>query len=403
MWRVAIEPAWQLARGAAAPLPLPALLRLLARLQAGGSIAAAARDTGISYRSAWGLLRDFERSLGAPLVAKTRGQGTLLAPLAEKLLWADRRVAARLSPTLESLASELESELQALMAPQAEVLRINASHGFAVAALVEALGAGEIAVDLKYRNSTEAVAALAHGQCDLAGFHVAIGPFEPASAAPFRQLLDERKHVLIHLAVRTQGLLMARGNPHRISSLPDLLRPGLRFVNRQLGSGTRLLLDLQLAALNIDPARINGYDSAEFTHAAVAAYIASGMADVGFGLEAAARRFQLDFVPLLAERYFLACDTQALRQPALQRVLALLRGAELRAVIDALPGYDGRACGELLTIEQAFARRPSGKKAGSTAGQKAERRQGGPERSRKGGAATIAGKGRPRAPTRLKG
>ena len=354
MWRVAIHHQWWLARGDSDPLGLPPLLRLLARLQVSGSIAAAARDIGMSYRGAWGLLRDFESAVNASLVIKTRGRGTQLSPLAEKLLWAEQRVAARLSPTLESLASELESELEALIVPTRVGIRINASHGFAVAALVEALNQRQLPVELKYRNSTEAVAALARRECDFAGFHVAVGPYQSASVQPYRQWLDAKQHILIQLAVRTQGLLVARGNPHQIQGLKDLARPELRFVNRQVGSGTRMLLDLLLAQQGVSPAAINGYANAEFTHAAVAAFIASGMADVGFGLETAARRFQLDFLPLLQERYFFACEANALRAQATRGVVELLRSEEMRKVINALPGYDGAATGQVLDVEAAF-------------------------------------------------
>ena len=354
MWHISIHPEWVVAPAGGEPHPLPELLPLLTAIQNSGSIADGARMTAMSYRRAWGMLRRFESEFGAPLVIKTRGQGTRLSALAEKLLWADRRVAARLSPTLESLSSELEGELESLLAPARASLRIHASHGFAVAALVEALGRQNTPVDLKYRTSTEAVAALARGECDLAGFHVAEGSFQKTSVEPYQAWLDSRRHVLIHLAHRTQGLFVASGNPKGVDRLEDLARPDLRFVNRQVGSGTRVLIDLLLARHRIDPGRIVGYENTEFTHAAVAAYIASGMADVGFGLEAAARRFGLDFIALLRERYFFACEAAAVNKALLRNVVALLRGAEMRAVINALPGYDGQLTGTVIELEQAF-------------------------------------------------
>jgi hypothetical protein len=101
--------------------------------------------------------------------------------------------------------------------------------------------------------------------------------------------------------------VVAAGNPRKVYELADLLRPDLRFINRQLGSGTRLLLETRLAQAAIVPAAIAGFEQGAFTHAAVAAYVASGMADVGFGLETPARRFKLDFIPLATEPYFLLC------------------------------------------------------------------------------------------------
>jgi len=359
MWRISIQPEWVLAPAGGLPHPLPELLPLLTAIQNAGSIADAARLTDMSYRRAWGMLRRFEKEFGVPLVIKTRGQGTRLSVLADKLLWADRRVAARLSPTLESLSSELEGELESLLAPSHAGLRIHASHGFAVAALVEALGRQHVPVDLKYRTSTEAVAALARGECDLAGFHVAEGSFQKTSVEPYLAWLDSRRHVLVQLAHRTQGLFVASGNPKHVSGFEDLARPELRFVNRQVGSGTRVLIDLLLARHRIDPVRIVGYESTEFTHAAVAAYIASGMADVGFGLETAARRFGLDFIALLRERYFFACEASEVSKPLLRNVVALLRGTELRAVIDSLPGYDSQITGTVIELDQAFATQPA--------------------------------------------
>ena len=354
MWQVSIVPEWRVAAPHGQPLPLPALLRVLTAIHEGGSISAAARAAGISYRNAWGLLRDFEREFGAPLVVKSRGQGTRLSALAEKLLWADRRIAARLQPTLQSLASELEGDLEAVLQPARASLRINASHGFAVAALLDALNAQGAPVDLKYRNSTEAAAALARQECDLAGFHVAIGPLQPQSAQPYRQWIDRRRHVLLHLAYRTQGLMVAAGNPLGIEGIADLARSDVRFVNRQRGSGTRLLLDLLLQKQKIAPAAVRGYEQAEFTHAAVAAYIASGMADCGFGLETAARRFNLGFIPVLRERYFFACERDALERAPLKQVRALMQGKAFREVVNALPGYDGRMAGRVVEVEKGL-------------------------------------------------
>ena len=121
--RIAIRPEWLLtpsdSKPDSKPFSLPVLLQLLALIESHGSIIEAARDMNLSYRNAWGLLRDFDRQFGAPLVVKSRGQGSKLSSLAEKLLWADKRIAARLSPTLDSLASELEAELKACSAPHA--------------------------------------------------------------------------------------------------------------------------------------------------------------------------------------------------------------------------------------------------------------------------------------------
>jgi molybdate-binding protein len=209
-----------------------------------------------------------------------------------------------------------------------------------VAALLEQIEAQSLLpIELRYRNSLESVAALAHGDCDLAGFHVPIGEFEAAAAQRYRQWLRDDEHRLVHLAVRKQGLFVAQGNPKRIRALADLARADVRFVNRPQGSGTRMLTELLLGKHGIAHADVRGWDSAEFTHAAVAAYIASGMADVGVGVQTAAQRFGLTFVPLLRERYFFALRAQALEQPQMKSVLALIDSPAYRSAVAALVGY----------------------------------------------------------------
>ncbi|WP_426114057.1 substrate-binding domain-containing protein [Massilia sp. PWRC2] len=349
MMKVEIRPDWFVRDAVGVATPLPALLELLLAVSQLGSISKAASARGMSYRHAWGLLQQFSSQFGAELVFKVRGQGTVLSPLAEKLMWADRRIHARLTPMLDSLASELQQELARVMTDDAQVLRITASHGFAVAALVAQLSEQGTAVDIKYRGSSEAVAALARGECELAGFHLPVGRFEQAAAAKYRPWLDPARHALIHLAYRMQGIFVARGNPKGITGLADLSRPELRFVNRQKGSGTRVLLELLLA-----DAGINGFATAEFTHAAVAAYVASGMADVSFGVETAARRFDLDFIPVIREQYFLACASSAVDAPLLLAAQAAMASSAFHQVLAALPGYDGDLCGTRLDMHTLF-------------------------------------------------
>jgi molybdate transport repressor ModE-like protein len=356
MFKVHIRPHWEISFGAAAPLDTAVLLGLLLAIQDHGSIASAARETGLSYRYAWGLLREAEGLFGEPLLETGRGRGTALTALAQKLVWADRRIAARLSPTLESLASELEAELGKVRMRTSDLrtIRMDASHGFAVAALTGYLDRTELPVELRYRTSTDAVAALARGECDLAGFHVPEGEFEARTVQWYLRWLDPARHCLVHLAGREQGLLVAPGNPHKVEGLADLARPGLRFVNRQAGSGTRMLLEMMLEDAGIAPEAINGWNSAEFTHSAVAAYIASGMADVGIGMRTSAEQFRLDFIPLVRERYFFALHTAALEDGLMARLVAVLREPGYHRLVDALPGYDASRTGDIESLQDAF-------------------------------------------------
>jgi molybdate transport repressor ModE-like protein len=344
-----IHPEWSLKKRKGATVSLPLLLQLLTAIRDQGSISNAASSANLSYRHAWGILREFELEFSAPLLQKSRGRGTALTPLAEKLIWADKRITARLTPILESFASELE----AILASESSALRITASHGFAVEALIKQLNADDIPVEINYRSSLEAVAALSHDECDLAGFHVPVGEFRHAGK-PYLKWLNPQQHALIHLAYRTQGLFIAKGNPKKIRGLADLQRKDLRFVNRQTGSGTKILLELLLSKEKINPRNIADYDSSEFTHAAVAAYIASNMADVGFGVETAARRFDLDFIPIAKENYFFACKAGALNQNPLKSTRNILCSAAFRDTVNGLAGYDGTRSGTIAAFEETF-------------------------------------------------
>jgi molybdate transport repressor ModE-like protein len=353
MFRVSIKPQWQLDRGEGAAV-LPRLVELLVHVDEAGTLREACRRSNLSYRYAWGVLREGQRAFGVPLVVARRGRGAVLSPLGEKLVWAERRIAARLTPVLDSLASEVESEIERALTHAHGILRLHASHGFAVEALRRRFHDQQIPLDLKYCTSVEAVSALAHGGCDMAGFHVPVGAFEKPVLAHYLRDLKQANARLILLATRRAGLMTARGNPRQVRGVQDLSRQDLRFVNRQPGAGTRLLIDLILRQAKLDPRRIHGYDTHEFTHAAVAAYIASGMADVGFGVETPAQRFGLDFLPLISERYFFACRADDLGAPAMRPVLEELRSAEFRAVINALPGYDAMASGQVTSVAEAF-------------------------------------------------
>ena len=354
MYRVSIQPRWTIASPNGAVLA-ERTVALLVGVAEHGSLLKACQAMHVSYRHAWQLMRQGEKLLGTPLLQMERGKGSSLSPLAEKLVWADRRIAARLTPTLDSLASELQAEVDRALMRSSATLRIHASHGFAIEALHEALGRAGIDHELRYCGSSEAVASLAIGGCELAGFHVPQGEFEAAGVAHYAPWLKPGSQKLIGVATRRLGLMVASGDPKKIYGIRDLARPDLRFINRQSGSGTRFLLDLLLGKEGIEPARVHGYEQCELTHAAVAAYVASGMADVGFGVETPARQFKLDFVPLQTERYFLLCSERSLESPAVQEMLRILRSDEFRATVNRLPGYQADdSTGEVVHLLPIF-------------------------------------------------
>jgi molybdate transport repressor ModE-like protein len=333
---------------------LSAAVPLLLLVSQTGSISQAAAAKGLSYRHAWGLLREIETRLGGALITKSRGRGSVLSELGEAVLRAQRLSNERLDGPLQTLASEVAGELNRRLSRVTSEIRIYASHGYAVAALVGALAAKRIPADIKYRESAEAVSALARGECELAGFHLPIGEFRATCAEIYRPWLDAGRHRLIHLTRRTQGLFLPKGNPKGIRGLHDLARDDIRFVNRQPGSGTRMLLDLALRKIGVDPATINGYATAELTHSAIAAFVASGMADLGFGVQPAAQQFALDFIPVIDEDYLFACERDKLDDAQLGGVLEVLRSDVYRNSVAHLEGYNPLHCGELLELEEAL-------------------------------------------------
>jgi len=354
MKRIEIRPAWRFVDQDGGQLD-PQLFILLNALHETGKLTQAAARSGMSYRHAWNAIGKWSDFFGSPLVNLEQGRGARLTALGEKLLWAEARARARLAPQLENIASELNLEIKRALAESNPTLRIHASFGYAVAEIPEVVRQdGKVTLDLQYFAATDALDSLARGGCDMAGFHVPEGALGARAVELYRRWLNPGEQKLIYLVRRQQGLYLKPGNPKNIASLADITRPGVRFVNRQRGSGTRLMLDTLMQQLEIDAEAVKGYETEEFTHAAVAAYVASGMADVGIGVEPPAREFKLDFIPVAAERYFFICHEHTLQFPWVQDVLALLRGPAFKERVARLPGYAHDRSGEVMELIDAF-------------------------------------------------
>ena len=354
MIRIEIEPVWRFRRDDDSRTVL-VMLDFLNDIRATGKISRAAVQAGLSYRHAWNLIEKWSAFFNAPLVDRRQGRGTTLTPFGEKLVWAGQRLQARLGPQLQNLSQELETEVNQFLPHGPSIIRVHASHGFAVSKLREMLSREpDIGVDLRYVGNQNSLVSLARDGCDLAGVHLPQGDLREQSIAASRGWLTPSIHRVIGFVTREMGLMIKRGNPRGITSLEQLLDPSLRFVNRDPDSGSRLLFDQLLAQQRIDGSRITGYEHAEFTHAAVAAYVASGMADVSFGVEAAARQFDLDFVRLITEDYFFVCRKQILELEPVKRVVAIMASEEFGAAIARLPGYAIKDAGKIKTLREAF-------------------------------------------------
>ena len=334
--------------------PLPELLQAVAEQ---GSISGAARALDLSYRHVWGALKRWEEQLGGELIVWGKGQSAQLSEFGTKLLWAERQAQARLAPQIAALHADLERAFAVAFDPQAHVLTLYASHDDALVALRSHAAAqadsGALHLDIRFTGSVDAIRALNEGRCTLAGFHTVEQPAaDSLTARTYKPLLQPGLHKIIGFAQRTQGLIVAPGNPLGLHSLADVSRSGARFLNRPLGTGTRVLLDDLLAQGGLAASSLQGYESDEPSHTAVAQAIAAGAADVGMGIELAARTRGLDFVPLVHERYHLACLKASLDQPATLALRTLLQSPEWLAQMATLPGYSPWHCGEVLAMSR---------------------------------------------------
>ena len=190
--------------------------------------------------------------------------------------------------------------------------------------------------------------ALQRGEAHLAGSHLLDPETGEYNAAYLPKYLGGIPVMLVALVLRDQGFMVLRGNPKNIKDLGDLSNPGTRFVNRQRGAGTRVLFDYHLALKGIPADAIHGYLQEEFTHLGVAAAVASGRADCGLGIAAAAQALDLDFVPLFQERYDLVIPKEHAGSALLAPLFEIISTMEFRAAVMAMPGYDVGVMGKLI-------------------------------------------------------
>ena len=343
------------------------LIDLLQAVAGHGSISAAARSLGLSYRHVWGELKRWEDKLGYGLVVWEKGHAARLTEFGAKLMWAERQAQARLSPQIEALRGELERAFSVAFDARAHVVTLYASHDDALAALREfALAAGQqhevrrdaegpLHMDIRFCGSVDAIRALNEGRCEIAGFHTLDQPARGSLAEHiYKPLLRPGRHKLITFARRTQGLLVAPDNPLQLASLHDVARTRARYVNRTLGTGTRLLLDQLLAQGGLAATSVLGYEHTEPSPAAVAHAIAAGDADAGLGIESSAIHAGLGFVPLAHENYHLVCLKSALDQAPTRALLRLLRSTAWCTQLDQMPGYRRAGSADVLSLRQVL-------------------------------------------------
>jgi putative molybdopterin biosynthesis protein len=269
------------------------------------------------------------------LTSLVRADGLLIVPSSLEGHHAGEQVEVELLRPVE----EIERTMVAIGSHDL-VLDLAASH----------LRAADPGVTLASSNvgSLGGLIALRDGLCHLAGSHLLDPQTGEYNVADVDRVLAGRDIAIIRLVHRDQGLVVARGNPLGVAGIEDLARPEVRYVNRQRGAGTRVLLDFELARRDLDPAQVTGYAREEHTHLAVAAAVAAGRADCGLAVLAAARALDLGFVPVTREPYDLVLDPATLEDPVLAPLWALLKDPAFRTAVEALGGYSTAEMGRRI-------------------------------------------------------
>ncbi|MCS6906892.1 MAG: molybdopterin biosynthesis protein [Anaerolineales bacterium] len=281
-----------------------------------------------------------ERVCAAPLArgagvitSLVQADGIVVVPRGIQGLEAGERVTVRLYRPLE----EIERTILAI-----------GSHDVGLDVLAQFVARRQRRLVSANVGSLGGLIALRRGEAHFAGAHL-LHPESGVYNLPYiRQYLPGQAVVVLGFVNRLQGLIVPKGNPQGVRSLADLTREEVRFVNRQSGAGTRILLDYHLRQLGIDPHQIRGYENQEFTHLAVAAAVASGRATCGLGIAAAAQALDLDFIPLFSEEYHLVFPQQFYEDALLAPLLEVLYDSRFRETIQTLPGYDVEPMGKLI-------------------------------------------------------
>ena len=205
-----------------------------------------------------------------------------------------------------------------------------------------------LSISSSHVGSLGGLMAIKRGMCHVAGTHLLDESDGSYNKSYIQKYLPDIPVRLVHLVMRDQGLILPAGNPMGIQGIADLMREQVRFINRQSGSGTRILLDYQLKQLKLDAGRIEGYQTEEFTHMAVAAAVMSGAAHVGLGIYAAAKALGLDFIPIVTEQYDLVIPSIYFETPAIQSLMTVINSSAFKQRVSALGGYHTERTGEVL-------------------------------------------------------
>ena len=330
------------------------LLKLLSIISIKGSLQSAAKETGISYRTAWQIIHHWNTVFDSPLCIMERGRGASLTPLGKKLIDTKIDIDTNFTDALCDTANVLNKSINELSDKTNNKKKLTAytSHDLAINFFQELCEQHNLLdIDFNSRGSLDALKQLQTSQYNIAGFHFPEGELAKPLASEYKPLLDDEKHLFIHLATRQQGLIFKPALSDHIYSINSITRRSIKFINRQKGSGTRAIFDQLIKLNNINRKQINGYKKEEFTHTAVAAMISSGQADIGFGLKAAASQFKLSFLPLITEHYVIGIN-KSLTENTKTTIRKILRDESLKKKINKLSGYNSSLTGKVIHADK---------------------------------------------------
>jgi molybdate transport repressor ModE-like protein len=302
------------------------LTSLLKDIEHGKTLMSACKKMGLSYRNVWQKLNDVEDALGFKLMDRVRGHGSQLSEYAKYLIQFTDDFDQKTVRLGQTSLSHLEEGFAQFRDKAKKQWRLASSSDPIIQKSVIDVGGFELIT----AGSGEALDRLLNYEVDIAGFHVS----DPHSSQIISKRLQKEGMHIFPVMKRVQGLMVAKGNPHNITSAKDLLRPKIRFINRQKGSGTRLLLDTILDKEGIDPNGIQGYQNEEFTHSAIAMSILAKRADAGMGVKSVAIENGLGFIQVKDELFFLAMGEDLSTNKDLAKLIR-----KIRSLSSESPGY----------------------------------------------------------------
>jgi putative molybdopterin biosynthesis protein len=258
----------------------------------------------------------------------------------------------RIPKNLEGINPQesVEAELLRPLSSIQNTIVVVGSHDNTLDVLANQIRVGQknLTLSSSHVGSMGGLMAIKKGGCHLAGSHLLDTQDGSYNISYVKKYLPDMKIKLVHLVLRDQGLILGRGNPKTIKGIEDLCRKDVRFINRQAGSGTRILLDFRLKQLGIDPSDVNGYDNEEFTHMSVAVAVQSGTADVTLGIYAAAKALDLDFIPVVTEQYDLIIPEHYFETENIQILLETVNSPAFKKQVEALGGYSTEKTGQVI-------------------------------------------------------